>query len=288
MKTILVMTDFSPRAEHAAEVALQIAEKSGSNLLLYNLFFVPAVIPAETGVYPYYEEYSIVEKDVATNLERTAQVLKSKVKSSEDKSVEISIAHRPFALGEDIFESFDRNQIWLIVMGDKSRQGAISEFILGSLTTDVIERAFCPVLLVPDEVSWSENFKIAFASNLEDSDHKALVRIGEFAHVFNAEVIVIHVCKEEIPETERLKHIQAFTRIAGSIHYVATSYEEIEGDKVAETLAEFTRLANVQILAMVHNRYSFFKRLFHSSTTRDMLNYHQAMLMVLPNESRKY
>ena len=51
MKTILVLTDFSKKAEHAAEFAFAIAEKTNAEIILYHSFPIPqvtSVIPPET------------------------------------------------------------------------------------------------------------------------------------------------------------------------------------------------------------------------------------------------
>jgi hypothetical protein len=41
MKTILVMTDFTVRADNAAQYAVALAQKIEADLLLCNVFFVP-------------------------------------------------------------------------------------------------------------------------------------------------------------------------------------------------------------------------------------------------------
>ncbi|HEY1006467.1 MAG TPA: universal stress protein [Sphingobacteriaceae bacterium] len=283
MKTILVMTDFSARAGHAAEEALRIAERTGSDILLFNLFFVPAILPAESGVYPYYEEYGLLENEVGQKLEQAAAALK---RTQGAVPVRIATANRPLALGEDIFDSIDRSRTWLIVMGSKARNGRISDLVLGSLASDVVERAFCPVLLVPETVNLQGDFKIAFASNLEPSEDQAIAQVGTFAGIFGAGIVVIHVDKNGVPETERLRQMRNIEQVTAKFHYLAASYQEIESPEVAATLAELTRTAGVRVLAVVHRKLSFFTRLFGNSVTRELLNYRQAMLLVLPEAKR--
>jgi len=41
MKTILVLTDFSINADHAAHYALKLAQRIGANLLLCNMYELP-------------------------------------------------------------------------------------------------------------------------------------------------------------------------------------------------------------------------------------------------------
>jgi nucleotide-binding universal stress UspA family protein len=57
MKTILVLTDFSKKAENAAIYALKIAEKTQANIILFNSFekFQAVNLP-ESGSWVY-EDY---------------------------------------------------------------------------------------------------------------------------------------------------------------------------------------------------------------------------------------
>ena len=69
MKKILVLTDFSKKAEHATKLALKIAKKANSDVLLYNAFYVPQVLPAIIEAYPYYEDYRLIEKENLSRLQ---------------------------------------------------------------------------------------------------------------------------------------------------------------------------------------------------------------------------
>lgn len=274
------MTDFSERADHAADIAFEIAEKTASGILLYNLFYLPAVTPAQTGVFPYYEEYEVIEKTVTRDLEDAAERLRAKAGES---AVAINYMHRPVNPGESIFELIDRSGIWLAVMGKNARPGMFSEFFLGSITRDVLEQAFCPVLLVPfSKTHLAKNFRIAFASGMAESDLPVLREITRFAEVFDAGIIVIHVAGRHISPMEREQRIGLFRDMVRQVPYLLISYEEIEGEKVVDTLAEFTRVAGVDVLALVHHRHSFLTEILKGSTARRLLNYPDAMLLVFP------
>ncbi len=283
MKKILVMTDFSKRAEHAAEVALNIAEKTHSDVVLFNAFQIPAIIPAEAGVYPYYEEYPVIEKNTSKKLEDTAERLIKKMKHTHpDSKVQVQVSQSPLAYGSTVIDTIDKRNIWLIVMGDKSREGIINNFIFGSMTSDVIDNAFCPVLLVPEKVPIKGMDKIAFASDLDKSDYKALKMLGDFARVFDSEIIVIHVSPEKLSVSEKVKHMDHFNKLAARIDYLDMTYEDIRDHEIPNALAKFSRIEAIDLLALVHKKYSFLQNLFHSSTTKSMMKYHKIPLMVLP------
>ncbi|HEY1007411.1 MAG TPA: universal stress protein, partial [Sphingobacteriaceae bacterium] len=227
-------------------------------------------------------EYSAIENDVTERLEKTADALRNGLAGS----VEITTANRPFIRETEVLDPVDKTRTWLIVIGDRARNRTPRALIRGSFTTDIIEKAFCPVLLVPESLHLTGNFTIAFASNLEAQEDQALAELATFANVFGSGILVIHISKTRLQETDQLSYHRALGQITGAFRYLATDYEEIESSGVTERLAELTRDADVRVLALVHNRYSFFKRLFESRYTRETLNYHHAMLLVLPQTSQ--
>src|ERR1700748_287266 len=76
MKTLLIATDFSENAKHAADYGYKLAEQLRANLVLCNAFIVAAEVP-EAGLvtWPVYE-YDEFLKDSATELEALRSPLK--------------------------------------------------------------------------------------------------------------------------------------------------------------------------------------------------------------------
>src|ERR1022692_1352697 len=75
MKTILVLTDFSKKAENAAIFALKIAEKKGANIILFHSLenFQSANVP-ESGSW-IYEDYEMIKTESLTELKKLEDYL---------------------------------------------------------------------------------------------------------------------------------------------------------------------------------------------------------------------
>ena len=154
MKTILVLTDFTRRSEHAAEFALEIAFKIRGEILLYNAFYAPQVVSLESGVYPYYEDYSAIEQECLHEMEKIVRKLGKKFTTQHGvPPPPIRLLNEPGKLGDKVHEITMRKDIWMIVMGDKSKEGPVSRFIFGSNSNAVIDNASCPVLLIPEKAA---------------------------------------------------------------------------------------------------------------------------------------
>lgn len=281
MNTILVLTDFSKRAEHAAEFALTVAKKTNSEILLYNAVFTPNVVPAETTP-PYLETRNTFEQS-AQKLENLTKKLVTKSQALDDESFSpvINYLNEIGSITGNVPNLLARRKIWMIIMGDKSKEGMLDRFILGSDTYYIVEKSKCPVILVPENVYLTPLKKIAFATDLFDPDYNVLEFVADFARHFEAEITVIHVTaksKENNAETAA-----KFEEMKARVDYPNMLYEEIRGEKIAKALAEFSQIEHVDMLVMIHKHRPFFERIFHASKTKELMNYHKVPLMIFPN-----
>jgi nucleotide-binding universal stress UspA family protein len=280
MDTILVLTDFSKRAEHAAEFALEIAKRTKSEVLLYNAVLIPNVVPAETGMQPYYENYATLEKESLKKLETLAQKLRI-FHATETFTPVINYRSETGSIGAKIQTFIKEREIGMIVMGDKSKEGIIDRFIFGSDTFDVIDKSTRPVILIPEEVELLPVQKIAFATDLASPDYKALHFLAEFAAIFDAEIVLIHVSSSGKQEQEVV--IPGVETVKNQINYSNIRWQEIEGDNISKALAEFVQMEHMDMLTMIHRHRPFFERIFHASKTKEVLSYHKIPLMVFPD-----
>jgi len=289
MENILVLTDFTKKSEHAAEFALKIAERSHSDLVLFNAFHLPQVMPATEPLYPYYEDFTSIKKEESEKLEDFAHRLSRKAAGSEtDHKPSIFHFNEPGTVGENIKQILhQKKNIWLIVMGDKKiKEDILSRFIFGSDTFTVINMASCPVLLIPPQTKNLAIRTIVFASNLENTDYKALRVLAHFATFFKAKIVVTHVYSHTLSIQEKVDQYETYMRIAEKVNYPNITYEDFEnkGNGIPEALSKFVSKSKPDVLAMINKKHPFFERIFHNSATNKMLDYHQLPIMVLPSE----
>jgi len=147
-KTILLLTDFSKRAERAADMALELAINNHADILIYN-----SIVSIEASVIT--GERRSPDKEIAAmsdksgdSLDRLSQYLASKLTPEQQGEVSVSVKNGTGPVIDAISELVAENSIWLVVMGnhvDKS----IPFMFFDSNVPSVMNYCGCPVLLVP-------------------------------------------------------------------------------------------------------------------------------------------
>ena len=136
---LLLATDGSPHADLAAEVAIDLAQSTGSRL---HLVAVGRTFPAAV-----YDEYAEARRE---DLRREAQeVLDAQVGKIEEAGGTVAIAHLKMNERRDeaivhLAEDIDAD---LIVIGSRGF-GGLRRALLGNVADSVVRHAHCPVLVV--------------------------------------------------------------------------------------------------------------------------------------------
>lgn len=135
---ILIPTDFSPNSWLATQMAVDIAEKDKSNLLLLH-------------IYPLVSRFSLDKNEVAVpvKLNEIKNRLKEIAKEiSTNTKVKIESKVLPGNVESTLLLFLSENPFDLMVLGVNSH-GANNE--LGSHATTLIEKCGIPVLIVPNQ-----------------------------------------------------------------------------------------------------------------------------------------
>lgn len=138
MKKILVAHDGSKLSDKALKKALEIALRFGANLT------VLTVIPEL-----YLTELSDMDRQrIMEALTEETTVAMEKIRSTlASKSVEAKTITRQGMPAEKILETAKKMKVDLLVVGSHGRHGA-KKFLLGSVSTKVVEYSTCPVLVI--------------------------------------------------------------------------------------------------------------------------------------------
>ncbi|WP_207534625.1 universal stress protein [Desertivirga arenae] len=285
MKNILVLTDFSEKSKHAAEVAWTIAKQVRADLLLYNVCYIPdskAVLAGPNRLY--YDNYTIYNDATRINLQVMADRLVQRLfVAGEEFNPSVRCTHDIGLLKDNIKAIQEREDIWMIVMGDKSDEGIIHQLVYSSDSNEVVNKAKCPVLLVPEKFTFRSLKKIAFTTDVfSNVDFRALIFVAELARPFRAEISVTHINLNELGENSDSIHYKSVKRAKDDINYERISYKEILADEVPKTLVQYAYNIHADIITLVHKRYPFFEDLFHISTTKRMMNYHLLPMLIFP------
>lgn len=136
MKKILVAVDGSEPSKEAFEYSLKEAEKVGEKLTILQ------VIPSFG-----YEE-DLIEEPLKKEIKEAEEFTEKLKRQAQEKKIEVQTE---VLVGSDVVTEIaryaDENDYDLVVVGSRGKTG-LETVRLGSVSTGVINRAHCPVLVV--------------------------------------------------------------------------------------------------------------------------------------------
>lgn len=267
MKKILFPTDFSPAASNAFRYAHSLAEYLEARIDVINIFHLP--IGDVSNIPPEYIQKMLDEAEAET-LEKIREFAKPCL--GRPTCGELKPIYGLFTAVE-IVDMAKQGEYDLIVMGTKGERGALERF-LGSVTTDVMMKAACPVLAIPSETSFRPVSHIAYATAFEPSDEHAVERLMELAGMLAAQVHFVNV--NTMTEKRYIQDIE----IAKDFPFNFSDFSVVHNPSIQEGLEEYIRERNIDWLALFIPQRRLWERLFHSSFSKKMTFHTSLPLLV--------
>lgn len=151
MKTILIPTDFSPNADHAAFYAFELGKHIKAGLKLCNAIMVPAAARMSPQVAWPLMDLSTLKKDADLELEKLSEKLQKTAKDAgidPEKCPPLEALSEVGTVPEVIKMLAEKEEINLVVMGTSGASG-LNKLFLGSTSRDLISNTNLPILLIP-------------------------------------------------------------------------------------------------------------------------------------------
>jgi nucleotide-binding universal stress UspA family protein len=281
MKTILVLTDFSPQAENAALYAIGLAQGIKANVKLCYALKVPYETPIAGGEADWpYEDFDLLKNDVDTELEAMRQRLLNSLPANATFVPQVNYVSVAGPLSDVAKHQYQTNDTALVVMG-MSGSGGFTRMVLGSSSRDMIEAADFPVLLIPADADYTPLNKIAFATELEKQHIPSIASVAHLAACFDAELLLANVTDTHFDSHEHLQKTETFLRgVASHRHYHKVYYRHIKSTDVDMGLDWLTDHAHIDMLVMVHKPHTLVERLLGGSHTQKLARHSRQPLLV--------
>ncbi|MGF1926021.1 MAG: universal stress protein [Bacteroidia bacterium] len=278
MKKILIPIDYSDYSNNAVDYAISIANKINADIHLCHALDVPDLNPmAGAMLWPlenFSELYRESDEELQTFVEKlktTKPIVPNITFSTETGSVKFIINK----LTKEIH--FD-----LIIMG-LAGAGKLNRFFLGSNSRDVIENCKVPVLLIPKETSYQPFKKVAFATDLSESDINSVHHLTRLLALFNPEILLVHVSEQPSDFHDPRTPANVFlNNVTCKLNYSKIYYRQIKANGVDEGLKWLSENAQIDMLAMIHRHSSIFSRMLEGSHTQKMATAVHLPLLVMP------
>ncbi|HMO61758.1 MAG TPA: universal stress protein [Ferruginibacter sp.] len=280
MPTILVPTDFSVPATHAANLAAAIAKKSGAAILLFH-----AIEPVTEKIR---QPFALLDK------------LSAEMKSAAEKNMEhFSLGlqlrfpgvtvHTALEEGnpvQAVLEAAAQYQPELIVMGTKGAS-SLQEIIIGSVAAGIIGKSACPVLIIPDEALHISIEEILITTNQFEKAPALLQPLINLARLFNATVDVAVFLDTDTAGAN--DYLTGSRQIEQYTHYLQKTFEGIrfkgqvlDGKAFETTISQYCSTHKIDCICMFTYPKSIWEKLLQKSATRKMAYHTHIPLLAIP------
>lgn len=274
MKTILVPTDFSETSHNAIEYAVEIAKLTKAKIILFNVFHIPYVtteVPVMV-ITPINE----IENECLKKLKKMQKSIYLKYGDNLNVEYECKCG---FVL-EEINQYTKENKIDLIVIGMQGA-GYLSEKIIGSITTSLMNNAKCPVLAIDKKVKFRSIKRIVLAYDYSETKEKSVFEpLKELVKVFKSHVSVLNIVRE-LEELVTVTKAVAGIKLKRSLENIGHTFHYSKNEDVVDGINEFVTEQDMDLVVMIPHRHSTFKNLFHEPQTQKMAFHTSVPLLAL-------
>ncbi|NHA03388.1 universal stress protein [Mucilaginibacter sp. HC2] len=282
MKKILVLTDYSDNADHAATAAVPLCAKLRANILLFNTFISQPVL-SEFGGSPYAVEQMIwvdESKGKITYLKESLEKLIAEIPSGGHRP-SIDCQREEGSLQYQLGAFMERKDIELIIMGARSGT-TMKHLLIGSDTSTVVNQTNRPVLIIPEKADLRKIKKVTIACDFDEGDLRAVHYLTKLGRLFNFHLEILHVSIWGHDDAREIEKKIKFSNRVKRYRYPNISYQNITGKELPARLNRHCEENGADLLVLVHDRHSFLNRMFKGSHTNDQLKHQQIPVMVIP------
>lgn len=278
MRSILVLTDFSEPAFHAAEYACQLADRlQVGRIVLYHAYQTVidgTDLPSSTTI--------INSQEIYLKSMETLGLVHDRLRSLVGPAVKIELlAEDTSFLPELINELCRREAIDLIVMGVSGKSG-LEKLFMGSVTAQTFRTSDFPALIVPPEALIGREIKsIVLATDLKDFSTIPTGLLFEYLDIFKAELLVVNVAPEEA-EGYTIETNESITQLQHTLEKYQPAFHYIQGDDIVENILSFSAQHRASLIITFPRKHGFWSTIFHKSISKKLAYNSPIPLLSLP------
>lgn len=263
IKHILFPTDFSQNAENAFAFAIDLAKKNGSKISLVHVYEVPLVPPSNIFV-SRSKTMSYAEELMATAINQKMDELFEKV-DMHDVPYECIIQKGDAQRVIQDIAAY--NGVDIIVMGTKG-ETEDRELFMGSVTKNLIQNVYCPVLAIPGDYTAGNIEQIVYTTDLEDDELNVVKYMEHFSKLFGSKLTILHLDNDVPVKQKQLLEIKNYIETHENANI---SFQDIIVADVISGIEVYIAENEIDILAITTKTTSLIDKIFHRSLTKEVL-----------------
>lgn len=289
MKNILVPIDFSPVSTDALKYAIRLAAKMNYKLVLLHSHVVHATT--------YYLSEQMMNALLAGKLDNVLKQMKEFVESLDwdDKFVlrDVEIDYKleigfPIQTILDVAENIEAE---MIIIGSTGASNTVDQW-LGSISSSIMEKANCPVLVIPPKTRFKAVKHIAYATEFIQLKKSSIDFLKKMANFLKGQLSFVHVNTEYHSKTQSSPAMYSFEKEhQDDIMFKTSSAKSVpihivRNENMVDGLYKYIDEEDVDILVMSTHQRSLWERITNQGETRKIF-YRQLELPLLVFHKKK-
>lgn len=269
MKKILVPTDFSKPAKWAAEVATNIAGKSGAEITLLHIVELPMKesFNAEGQI----AEFSDWDDKIFTLklIERDKIQLDLIAKEIEAAGVPVRQELKLGNAFHGMISTITGYKVDLVVMGTSGRSKT-EQMLVGSNTEKVVRYSKCPVLTIHQEPCNRNVKHIVYATSLSENEKafSDVIRNAQEMYDATVHVVRINTPMNFKPDTDIKRSMKNFAVKARLKNYTLNIFNDFSEE---EGILNFASSINADLIGMATQGRTGFAHMIRRSIAEDVV-----------------
>lgn len=261
MKTLLILTDFSQAATHAAKYATFFAKQlSIDRIILFNKLQSITSIPTT----PLVSDKAFQAKEEAlTSLKN----LVNELKFLKQTNTELSFLVKEGSLEELTNEMIGKYQVDFIVMG-LTGKSKLEQTLIGSNTIQLSKTINKPLLIVPEVTKLVPITKVAAFVDPQDLGQINAVKLLNNLFLHHTE---LHILSHENDHTPiKSLHNHKRSSIHEKLALYNPIYHNINGIDIVEEILDFVNTHDISLIIHIEKKRNLFENLFLTDITERM------------------
>ena len=169
----------------------------------------------------------------------------------------------------------------LVVVGSTGG-GVFGEIVFDSVTTEVAQKSFCPVLVVPPNSVFTKAKRLIYACDFKHKSFKHPTLVADVAEAFNAQIDILYVegydDNRDGDETNMSDMVTVFNRQTPQLKVTAHVVEE---DDVFYGINEFAKKYKSDMVVTITKHHTAWEKWFNPSVTKELAMYSDLPLLIL-------
>jgi nucleotide-binding universal stress UspA family protein len=273
---IAIPTDFSENAYKAAYYALDLFKGQPCRFYLTHTY-TPAFYraeyllhsPGQIGLGDFYRE------KVMKKLRKFQKQLELKASASHE-----FFCHAAFnSLAEELNDMGRKETLDLVIMGTQGATGA-KEVLFGTHAVQVLHKASCPVLVIPEEAEVGALENVLFPTDYTPDYTRLPLKV--LFQILEGPGVTLHVLHAYTQQDSRPNRQKARKELEDLLASFKTEFTETGEMGILQAINTYARNVPIQLLVMVRNEHSFLENLLVTPVI-DLIGFHSKIpFMVLP------